>query len=590
MVKSKNEDIARQMDELLGKPPVHGQISKKELSSKEDELLNLRVKLQQKERNIENKERKLVAETKELEKELLGLKKERADLWGDVDELRSQKEKNSEILEKIKKEIKDRKKEIRNAEEVHKSIVKKQEDFKKKAFELNNRETEIVNKEKNISSLNKTITEKEIAMNKLSNLVNVERTEFEEQRKKLLEEMDSMQKQKILLNAEITALKSEYSIENKRLSQTMKDVHNLYETAEKKNAAIDKKYSIVEKGLNKREEELTKLSLNLDKREMELKNWNEELEKERQKLEMQKKEEDALRKNIIELTTEERMLEQTTTDKRKQLELLNMDYQTKIEDMKRDHQLLDEKENEIIHKIKQMEDDKNELNEKEDEFIEKIHELEKDKRVFDSKVDEFSELLDAAKDIKSREEQVKKWELDLEAKEQKIIKTAEFKANIANLKKEKEKLEKEFKLIQAKVSKVDAINKKLIARERMLSEKEERIRTMFEQTSENRAEKTSNELMSYTGNVQMTPFEFENKEDEAKTTFELVEEKNPKNYDVLSLMQDARHALGTKNITNAKNIYSRLNTLYKKLPATIEKKKIYYEILELKTDIELASV
>ena len=87
-----------------------------------------------------------------------------------------------------------------------------------------------------------------------------------------------------------------------------------------------------------------------------------------------------------------------------------------------------------------------------------------------------------------------------------------------------------------------------------------------------------------------TPYELENKQDEIKTTYEAVEERNPRNYSVLSLMQDARVALTSKNMDNAKHLYSKINALYKKLPATSEKKRLYYEILELKTDIELAGV
>ena len=53
--KPTKEDVSRKMDELLGKPPVPGNASKKELSAKEDELLNLRVKLQQKEKYLSEK-------------------------------------------------------------------------------------------------------------------------------------------------------------------------------------------------------------------------------------------------------------------------------------------------------------------------------------------------------------------------------------------------------------------------------------------------------------------------------------------------------------------------------------------------------
>jgi len=115
----------------------------------------------------------------------------------------------------------------------------------------------------------------------------------------------------------------------------------------------------------------------------------------------------------------------------------------------------------------------------------------------------------------------------------------------------------------------------------MLSEQEEKLKAIFSHMSGEDANISS---------VPQTPYELENKQDEIRTTYEAVEETNPKNYSVISLMQDARSALISKNIVSAKQLYSRINSMYKKLPATAEKKRLYYEILELKTDIELAGV
>ncbi|HIH39918.1 TPA: hypothetical protein HA219_04335 [Candidatus Woesearchaeota archaeon] len=578
---AKKYDVSKKMDILLGRPPVSGSSNHKELSEKEDELLNLRVKLQNKEKYLNEKESKLNKETKELETNILGLKKERAKLWEDIEELKMEEENSSSHLFKINEEIRVRKKEIKQADEIHDLLEKKQKKFKEREEDIKEREYFIAEKEKETVKLNRDIKDKEEIIHRLSKMINTERTQFEHDRKIIAQEIDELQKRKTLLNAEVAALKDENSAERKRLDESMRDVKQMYDLAEKKILATDRRAKDIEAVLYKKENDLTKFSLNLDKREMELKEWAEQLEKERSRLLLEQKEEVALRKNIVELSTEERLLEQSASEKRKQLEDFEADYETKKEDLKRDQAMLDDKEDEIIRRIKQLEDDERLLAEKEEEFIDKITELEKDRRLFDKKAAEFSEMIGAVKEVKNKEAELSKRELDIEAKEQKIAKVSETRVNISNLKKEKETLAKELKHLQSRVAKANEINKKLSARERMLSEQEEKLKAIFSHMSGEDANISS---------VPQTPYELENKQDEIRTTYEAVEETNPKNYSVISLMQDARSALISKNIVSAKQLYSRINSMYKKLPATAEKKRLYYEILELKTDIELAGV
>ena len=578
---AKKYDVSKKMDILLGRPPVSGSSNHKELSEKEDELLNLRVKLQNKEKYLNEKESKLNKETKELETNILGLKKERAKLWEDIEELKMEEENSSSHLFKINEEIRVIKKEIKQADEIHDLLEKKQKKFKEREEDIKEREYFIAEKEKETVKLNRDIKDKEEIIHRLSKMINTERTQFEHDRKIIAQEIDELQKRKTLLNAEVAALKDENSAERKRLDESMRDVKQMYDLAEKKILATDRRAKDIEAVLYKKENDLTKFSLNLDKREMELKEWAEQLEKERSRLLLEQKEEVALRKNIVELSTEERLLEQSASEKRKQLEDFEADYETKKEDLKRDQAMLDDKEDEIIRRIKQLEDDERLLAEKEEEFIDKITELEKDRRLFDKKAAEFSEMIGAVKEVKNKEAELSKRELDIEAKEQKIAKVSETRVNISNLKKEKETLAKELKHLQSRVAKANEINKKLSARERMLSEQEEKLKAIFSHMSGEDANISS---------VPQTPYELENKQDEIRTTYEAVEETNPKNYSVISLMQDARSALISKNIVSAKQLYSRINSMYKKLPATAEKKRLYYEILELKTDIELAGV
>src|SRR3989344_5898736 len=281
---AKKYDVSKKMDILLGRPPVSGSSNHKELSEKEDELLNLRVKLQNKEKYLNEKESKLNKETKELETNILGLKKERAKLWEDIEELKMEEENSSSHLFKINEEIRVRKKEIKQADEIHDLLEKKQKKFKEREEDIKEREYFIAEKEKETVKLNRDVKDKEEIIHRLSKMINTERTQFEHDRKITAQEIDELQKRKTLLNAEVAALKDENSAERKRLDESMRDVKQMYDLAEKKILATDRRAKDIEAVLYKKENDLTKFSLNLDKREMELKEWAEQLEKERSRL------------------------------------------------------------------------------------------------------------------------------------------------------------------------------------------------------------------------------------------------------------------------------------------------------------------
>jgi chromosome segregation ATPase len=612
--KGKSTDISKQMDDLLGRPPVpNSSTSKVTFNKQEDELLNLRVKLQQKEKALAEHEKTLVHQSRELEKHVVDLRKARAQLWNELDKLKTTKETLSAEVVVLHQEIKDRKKQIHNAEQIHEVLAKKESTFRVKEHELERREHLVFKKEKELDVLNRHIKEKEQMLDRLTKLINTEKDAFEKKKVMLLREIDDLDKKKILSNAQLIELRQQVTMEHEHLEQALRDARELYKAAEKKNEAIDKRAFTTQKELDdkrkmyftelnkkhseldKREEELTKLSLSLDKRELELKELTDELQKEKEQMTSEKDEEISVRRNIIELTTEERIIEKRLADKQSQLTALGGDFQSKTEELKHDRQMLDEKEDEIIQKIKQLEDDQRTLAKKEDEFIEKIHELEKDKKLFDTTVAEFSNKLDIIEGFEQEVTAVQRRESEIEMKEQKIARNVDYKANIAALKREKEALQEQLKELQKKIGKASEADKKMMLkekklqeREHMLNEKERRIKELFEEVSSEREAVAQEGYMTFVGK-DVTTSDVMNREEEIKTTVELVDEKNPKNYTVVSLLQDARHALTVHRVDDAKQIYSKLNKLYTKLPQTKEKKRLYYEILELKTDIELTA-
>jgi len=627
MVKAKSRgSISEQMDDLLGKPPVpKSMLSKGEFNAQEDELLNLRLKLDKKEKTLNEREKDIKQELKEVEKQLKVLKKTRADVWSDIDKLRNEREKLTKTNESLYTEISDHRRQIKDAKEVHKLLARKQAIFDKKENKIKEREIFISKKEKNVSSLDRNIRIKERELNRLSHLSVTEKEAFDKRKKHLLVDNDRLEKEQILLKAQVGELTSEFNIEGKRLKQAMHDVKELYGAAEKKNKALDrrsldvdaeieqKRFAFIkniEKKLNHlegREEKINKISINLDKQELDLRASQDEIDKEHKKMKDERKEEEIVRKKIIELTTEERIIEQRLSEKQNKLNAFATEYQTEKTELERDHRLLDDKETEIVNRIRQLEEDEELLADKEDEIIDKIHELEKDKKAFDDKVEEFSSDIDRIEDFdresKDKEADFRKNELeiaklrnDLELKEHKVMQAAEYKLNINTLKQEKGKLQKEVKKLESRAKKASEINEKLDIREKKLSEREimlgdkdKHIKDLLSDMTSEREKLTTQEFSTYFEKELQEEVTIQ-RDEEVEAAVELVKEENPANYQLLSLISDARDALGSEKLSNARAIYSKLNTLYMKLPKNMEKKKLYYEILELKTDIELKAV
>ena len=67
-----------------------------------------------------------------------------------------------------------------------------------------------------------------------------------------------------------------------------------------------------------------------------------------------------------------------------------------------------------------------------------------------------------------------------------------------------------------------------------------------------------------------------------------LEEEHPSHFKLMEKIEDARNSLNAGNIEGAKHIYQQLGMLYANVPEGEDKKRIYYQILELKSDIELA--
>jgi len=70
-----------------------------------------------------------------------------------------------------------------------------------------------------------------------------------------------------------------------------------------------------------------------------------------------------------------------------------------------------------------------------------------------------------------------------------------------------------------------------------------------------------------------------------------IEAESPGNLEIYDMIQQARDAILGKQYELARQIYTSIQSAYEQLDLTLNKKRqIYFDVLELKTDIELGSL
>ncbi|MBU0461987.1 MAG: hypothetical protein KJ574_05355, partial [Nanoarchaeota archaeon] len=306
----------------------------------------------------------------------------------------------------------------------------------------------------------------------------------------------------------------------------------------------------------------------------------------------------------------------------KEVELLET-----IKNLELDRDLLDKKEQEIIEKIDQLEADGKLLEEREDELVEesnRLIELEKridnKKDIFDKEYAEIENMknslkesgkqletsyqdktksLDAQhklrlKDIEGVQKKLEKSIDSFKLKEDKLKKAKEYKANVSLLLKKQQSLEKALKLLTDKLVKKNAQYKSAATKfETMKSS------ALFAETGMLELARRQKELEQDKDELAKMQTIIADDEREAESGMfqdflqhELAKyDKQPVDYsnEIYSLIETARSLLKMRDITKARSVYQQIGGLYEQLSLdAAEKKRIYYAILELKTDIELA--
>ena len=150
------------------------------------------------------------------------------------------------------------------------------------------------------------------------------------------------------------------------------------------------------------------------------------------------------------------------------------------------------------------------------------------------------------------------------------------------MEKELASMEKEINKKAAKLSDLKEIEKK----EARLNEKQEML-----DRKEEMLEKGLKELKEEEENLKKNSFRMPQSELTMKGISGVVSEasksEKKSTLAIYSLIEQARSAIHHSDFEGAKDLYDRIKKEYSELKDIEDRKKVYYEIMELKTDIEL---
>lgn len=213
-----------------------------------------------------------------------------------------------------------------------------------------------------------------------------------------------------------------------------------------------------------------------------------------------------------------------------------------------------------------------------------------------------SDYKDRLKDLNAREKEINKSELKIENDFMKINDAKSLKAKLPLLEKKYSELEKQFNIKSKEIARLDVdyqvkhenlkeredrlftLEKELQLKSESLAKREQRIADMQEDMLNKQAGLTYNRFDSMLNEELM---KLENGQNRFATSYV----QNPRHEELYSLIGQAKLLISKNDVANAKQVYAQIGGLFDKIDARdTEKKNIYYQLLELKTDIELASL
>jgi len=248
---------------------------------------------------------------------------------------------------------------------------------------------------------------------------------------------------------------------------------------------------------------------------------------------------------------------------------------------------LNRKESDVSQKALELIKDSKMLEEKEEEIIGKINELEKvecslkEREVTIQKLEKEADLIASKLDRKERE---------VRDKELKISNVKELKVDINRLKTAKTKLQKDvLKINEEALAKREILKdfeSNLLKKEGAIKSREKQliIREQDVDVQGMQLQKMREELR---GGIVDTLVDEELRHEEGDV---VMQKEMPKNPEVYEMINHARQMIEARNLPEAKKMVVQIEMMHNKIKQSEEKRKVGYELMELKTDFKLAGL
>gem|GEM_PF-5911257 len=557
--------------------------------------------------------------------------------------IRRQTEERQAALKQLDELIKRRQSEYAGRE---KTLSGKEKFLHDLTIELAEKKTTLSEKEENLKEKEKHLTGLEESLIQREQGLKKEREDFENETRRMHRDRQHLGDEIIELSAKRQTLAVSLKDEHARL----KDIEGLINKQLSDYQARARKVAKGEENLLRFKSELDRLAIALKGRDETLTAIEKDVIAREQALNDTKaafdKESRQWQGELAGLDAKKREIDQQILEKESYLkdleqnEKLLSDKETeiieRIKDLEEDEKLLEERQQEIIETVKVLEQDRRELDEKEKEFISVIDKLEKKERESQARERKLEqkekELATREQDIKQVEDDIIKTRDDLEAKEKKIARVKELKANEENLQKQVEQLNQEIAKLATKKLRVMEI-KDLEANIQGLKLQRERLRTELEKEKD-ALELQINKLAAKAADMEeykrlekqlaMREDFLDRKEGELDKAWQTVKQEEdhlserafraapakveeirsvaeihsdiaradtPRQLEIYTIIARTRDAIRRGDLATARQLYNQLKPMYERLRVSNdERKKIYYEVLELKTDIELSAL
>jgi len=451
---------------------------------------------------------------------------------------------------------------------------------------LDNKEQEVITK---LEDKRRMLLEKENSIHEQIKLLSNEKYEWDKRRGKLEKEIENL------------------TIRKNNLEREIQERTAPIDTKEQELVIKEKRIREDELELNKKEDEIISRVDELKRVEINIKDKEDEIEKDVKRLDenkdvllteekkvldrlkILKERESKIQENFELIKQSKKVLEQAFWKKFNSFMILKNEWDKKEQLLKDVLAYIEGQKKGVPQWMKEIDHNVKLINQKEDEITITVQQIEEDKQLLDGKE---KEIIDRIEQLKQKEHMLSTKEDDLKKRE---IVVENAKSLVGNLPKFTEQLNQLKVQIAEEQEKLKKTTDEAVAKWTFVKDKEREVQEQLKHLEQGQKiiKEEEERLAKEKEGFETQEFDTYLKTRLEEPEMEIFKTKNlPKeHYDVYALIDHGKQLIRTGSLFEAEKIISRVKEYYEKLKETDKhKKRLNYELLEMITDIKLASL